>query len=59
MRKEATFTDFSKSLQKRYKGYECKLYKIKEMMLVPTHAQRCRVYIVNRKLTKAPRTAST
>lgn len=43
MRKEATFTDFTKSLQKRYKGYECKLYKIKEMMLVPIHAQRCRV----------------
>lgn len=43
MRKEATFHDFSKSLQKRYKGYECKLYKIKEMVLVPIHAQRCKV----------------
>ena len=42
MRKEATFQDFTKSLQKRYKGYECKLYKIKEMVLVPIHAQRCR-----------------
>lgn len=43
MRKEATFQDFTKSLQKRYKGYECKLYKIKEMVLVPIHAQRCKV----------------
>lgn len=43
MRKEATFQDFSKSMQKRYKGYECKLYKIKEMVLVPIHAQRCKV----------------
>ena len=43
MRKEETFQDFIKSLQKRYKGYECKLYKIKEMVLVPIHAQRCKV----------------
>ncbi|GGK09559.1 hypothetical protein GCM10007063_35050 [Lentibacillus kapialis] len=43
VRKEATFQDFSKSMQKRYKGYECKLYKIKEMVLVPIHAQRCKV----------------
>lgn len=43
MRKEATFQDFSKSLQKRYKGYECKLYKIKEIVLAPIHAQRCKV----------------
>ena len=43
MRKEATFQDFTKSLQKRYKGYECKLYKIKGMVLVPIHAQRCKV----------------
>ncbi|MGY0695032.1 group II intron reverse transcriptase/maturase [Virgibacillus sp. FSP13] len=43
MRKEATFRDFTKSLQKRYKGYECKLYKIKGMVLVPIHAQRCKV----------------
>ena len=43
MKKEATFQDFSKSLQKRYKGYECKLYKIKGMVLVPIHAQRCKV----------------
>ena len=43
MKKEATFQDFAKSLQKRYKGYECKLYKIKEIVLVPIHAQRCKV----------------
>jgi len=43
LKKEATFQDFTKSLQKRYKGYECKLYKIKEMVLVPIHAQRCKV----------------
>ncbi len=43
IRKEATFQDLTKSLQKRYKGYECKLYKIKEMVLVPIHAQRCKI----------------
>src|SRR4051794_186431 len=43
MRKEASFQDFTKSLQKRYEGYECRLYKIKEMVLVPIHAQRCKV----------------
>ncbi|MFE7062029.1 group II intron reverse transcriptase/maturase [Sutcliffiella sp. NPDC057660] len=43
LRKEATFQDFSKSLQKRYKGYECKLFKIKEMVLIPIHAQRCKI----------------
>ena len=43
VKKEAEFQDFSKSLQKRYQGYECKLYKIKDMVLVPIHAQRCKV----------------
>jgi RNA-directed DNA polymerase len=43
MRKEASFQDFTKTLQKRYKGYDCQLYKIKEMVLVPIHAQRCKV----------------
>lgn len=43
MRKEATFQDLTKTLQKRYKGYECKLYKIKGMVIVPIHAQRCKV----------------
>lgn len=43
IRKEATFQDLTKTLQKRYKGYECKLYKIKGMVIVPIHAQRCKV----------------
>ena len=43
MRKEATFQEFTKTLQKRYKGYECKLYKIKGMVIVPVHAQRYKV----------------
>lgn len=43
IRKEATFQDLTKSLQKRYNGYECKLYKIKSMVLAPIHAQRCRI----------------
>ncbi|MEN3156393.1 MULTISPECIES: group II intron reverse transcriptase/maturase [Bacillales] len=43
LRKEATFQDFPKSLQKRYKGYECKYFKIKEMVLIPIHAQRCKI----------------
>lgn len=43
VKKDAEFQDFSKSLQKRYLGYECKLYKIKDMVLVPIHAQRCKV----------------
>ena len=43
MRTEATFQNFTKSLQKRYNGYECKLYKIKEIVLVPIHAQCCKV----------------
>ncbi|MEK4628448.1 MAG: group II intron reverse transcriptase/maturase [Solibacillus sp.] len=45
IRKEAKFQDLTKSLQKRYKGYECNLYKIKEMVLVPIHAQRCQINI--------------
>lgn len=43
IRKEATFQDLTKSLQKRYNGYECKLYKIKNMALAPIHAQRCKI----------------
>ena len=43
MRKEAMFQELTKTLQKRYKGYECKLYKIKGMVMVPVHAQRCKV----------------
>ncbi|XZF78084.1 group II intron reverse transcriptase/maturase [Bacillus sp. AL-1R] len=40
IRTEASFHDMTKTLQKRYKGYESKLYKIKEMVFVPIHAQR-------------------
>jgi len=43
IRKEATFQDLTKSLRKRYKGYECKVYKVKEMALAPIHAQRCQI----------------
>jgi len=43
IRKEATFQDLTKSLQKRYEGYGCRFYKVKGMTLVPVHAQRCRV----------------
>ena len=40
IRTEASFHDMTKTLQKRYKGYECKLYKIQQMVFVPIHAQR-------------------
>ena len=30
----------TKTLQKRYKGYKTKLYKIQKMVFVPIHAQR-------------------
>lgn len=43
IRKVTTFQDLTKTLQKRYNGYECKLYKIKGMALAPIHAQRCRI----------------
>lgn len=40
LRKEATFSHMTATLQKRYKGCKAKLYKIKNMVLVPIHAQR-------------------
>lgn len=40
LRKEATFSDMTKTLQKRYKGCKAKLYKIQDMVFVPIHAQR-------------------
>ncbi|MGM0865431.1 MAG: group II intron reverse transcriptase/maturase [Bacillota bacterium] len=43
MRKDASFHEFSQSLQKRYKGYDCKLFKIKGIVLAPIHAQRYKV----------------
>jgi RNA-directed DNA polymerase len=39
-RKEAKFSDMTSSLQKRYKGCKSRLYKIKNMVFVPIHAQR-------------------
>jgi len=39
-RKEATFSDMTNTLQKRYKGCKSRLYKIKNMVFVPIHAQK-------------------
>ena len=39
-RTNADFHDMTKTLQKRLKGYKCKLYKIQNMVFVPIHAQR-------------------
>ena len=40
IRTEASFHDMTKTLQKRYKGYKPKLYKIQNMVFVPIYAQR-------------------
>lgn len=40
LRTDADFQDMTMTLQKRYKGYKCKLYKIQNMVFVPIHAQR-------------------
>lgn len=40
IRTEASFHEMTKTLQKRYKGYKTKLYKIQKMVFVPIHAQR-------------------
>ncbi|MFF2879527.1 group II intron reverse transcriptase/maturase, partial [Gottfriedia sp. NPDC057991] len=40
IRTEASFHDMTKTLQKRYKGYGSKLFKIQQMVFVPIHAQR-------------------
>jgi len=39
-RTEAKFNDMTSKLQKRYKGYSPKLYKIQNMVFVPIYAQR-------------------
>lgn len=39
-RTEADFSDMTSILQKRYKGYEPKYYKIRSMVFVPIYAQR-------------------
>lgn len=43
IRTEAEFHDLTKTLQKRYKGYNPRFYKIQEMVFVPVHAQRHKV----------------
>lgn len=40
LRKEAEFSDMTSTLQKRYKGYEPKFFKIRNMVFVPIYAQR-------------------
>lgn len=40
LRTDAEFHEMTKTLQKRYKGYKCKLYKIQNMVFVPLHAQK-------------------
>jgi RNA-directed DNA polymerase len=40
IRTEASFHDMTMTLQKRYKGYKAKLFKIQQMVFVPIHAQR-------------------
>ncbi|MRH42072.1 group II intron reverse transcriptase/maturase [Aquibacillus halophilus] len=40
LRTDAEFHEMTKTLQKRYKGYNCKLYKIQNMVFVPIHAQK-------------------
>ena len=40
LRKEAKFSDMTTTLQKRYKGYKPKYYKIQDMVFVPIYAQR-------------------
>lgn len=42
IRTEASFHEMTKTLQKRYKGYKSKLFKIQNMVFVPIHAQRWR-----------------
>lgn len=40
IRTEASFHDMTKTLQKRYKGYQSRLYKIQNMVFVPIYAQK-------------------
>ncbi|PKG21560.1 group II intron reverse transcriptase/maturase [Niallia nealsonii] len=40
IRTEASTHDMTKTLQKRYKGYNVRLFKIQQMVFVPIHAQR-------------------
>lgn len=40
LRTKAIFSELTPTLQKRYKGYNPKYYKIQDMVFVPIHAQR-------------------
>lgn len=40
LRTEAKFSDMTKTLQKRYKGYQPRYYKIRSMVFVPIYAQK-------------------
>lgn len=47
LRKEATFSDMTDTLQKRYKGCKSRLYKIQSMVFVPIYAQRRKRQIIH------------
>lgn len=43
LRTEARFSDMTSTLQKRYKGYEPKMFKIRKMVFVPIYAHRHKI----------------
>ena len=51
IRTEASFHDMTKTLQKRYKGYKAKLFKIQQMVFVPIHAQRWKTTLCFSQMT--------
>lgn len=51
IRTDANFHDMTRTLQKRYKGYQAQLYKIQEMVFVPIHAQRCKTNLCFAQVT--------
>jgi RNA-directed DNA polymerase len=50
IRTEASFHDMTKTLQKRYKGYKAKLFKIQQMVFVTIHAQRWKTTVFHKRL---------
>ena len=50
-------SDMTSTLQKRYKGYEPRFYKIREMVFVPIYAQRREFYDKKREEGKPFRVA--
>lgn len=52
-RTEASLGDMTKTMQKRYKGYNPKMFKIQDMVFVPIHAQKYK------KLTNFSQTTSS